>query len=252
MSAGTLPCSPKVSKLDVVKTLGQTAIGRAMRDLPIDYFHATMEGARLIPREGGALLVGNHAMGGIDGFVLGSLVIRETGRYVRFLGERNLWRIPVLRNLLDAVGAVPGAPEKAVEMLTDGELVGVYPGGIDDSWKLTTTDRYRLQWGNRAGFAKVAMRARVPIIPIAALGIDEMYDVVAREPVVGRRVLGSARYDLPLALGVYGTPIPRRVPQKYLVQQPIDTTGDPDDPAAVERVRAAAFEAIDSVLQRAR
>lgn len=243
-----------MSKLDRVKAFGQTAIGRAIRDLPIDYFHARMEGAHHIPREGegGALLVGNHAMMGIDGFVLGALVSQQTGRYVRFLGERNLWRVPLLRSFLDMVGAVPGAPDTAIELLEEGELVGVYPGGIDDSWKLTTTDRYRLQWGSRAGFARVAMRARVPIVPIAALGIDEMYDVIAREKVVGRTLLGSKRYDLPIALGVLGTPIPRRAPQRYLVQPPIDTTGNPDDDADVERVRAATFAAIDSILQRAR
>jgi 1-acyl-sn-glycerol-3-phosphate acyltransferase len=235
-----------------VKAFGQTALGRKLRDLPIEYFHAEMEGAQHIPREGGALLVGNHSMMGLDGFVLGALVPRETGRYVRFLGERNLWRIPLVGRALYAVGALPGEPNAATELLSSGELVAVYPGGIDDSWKLTTTDRYRLQWGTRSGFARVAMRARVPIVPVAALGIDEMYDVVAREPIIGRTLLGSPRYDLPIALGAFGTPIPRRVPQRYLVQEPIDTSGDPDDDVAVERVRAATFDAIDRVLATAR
>lgn len=237
---------------DHVRALGDTALGRRLRELPIDYFRATMEGVHHLPREGGALLVGNHAMTGLDGFVLGALVARETGRHVRFLGERNLWRIPVLRELLDAVGALPGEPGAATELLRKGELVGVYPGGIEDSWKLTTTQRYRLQWGNRAGFARVAIRAQVPIVPVAALGIDEMYDVVAREPVLGRTLLGSPRYDFPLALGVLGTPIPRRVPQRYCVQPPIDTTGEADDPTHVERIRAATFDAIDQVLRTIR
>ncbi len=231
-----------------VRALGRTALGRRLRDLPIEYIRASIEGAHRVPREGGALLVGNHAMTGVDGVVLGALVTRETGRYVRFLGERNLWRIPIVRGALDAVGALPGEPGPAIELLREGELVGVDPGGIEDSWKLTRTQRYRLQWGNRAGFARVAMRAGVPIVPVAALGIDEMYDVVARERIVGRTLLGSSRYDLPIVVGAYGTPIPRRVPQRYLVQPPIDTSGDPEDPAAVERVRAATFEAIDRVL----
>ena len=241
-----------MSKPDLIQSLGETAFGRRLRDLPIDYFHARMEGAGNIPRDGGALLVGNHAMNGVDGFVLAALVIRETGRYPRFLAERNLWRIPVLRNFLDLVGAVAGAPDTAIELLEAGELVAVYPGGIEDSWKLTTRERYRLQWGERAGFARVAMRARVPIIPVAALGIDEMYDVIAREPLIGRSVFGSARYDLPIALGAFGTPIPRRVPQTYFVQQAIDTSGDVENPADVERVRRATFDAIDSVLSGAR
>lgn len=241
-----------VPAFDHVRALSHTTLGRRLRDLPIEYFRATMEGVHRLPREGGALLVGNHAMTGLDGFVLGALVTRETGRHVRFLGERNLWRIPLLRELLDAVGALPGEPGAATELLRKGELVGVYPGGIEDSWKLTTTQKYRLQWGHRAGFARVAIRAGVPIVPVAALGIDEMYDVVAREPVLGRRLLGSPRYDLPIALGVLGTPIPRRVPQRYCVLDPIDTSGDGEDAAVVERVRSATYDAIDQVLRSQR
>jgi 1-acyl-sn-glycerol-3-phosphate acyltransferase len=238
-----------VPAYDYVRALSDTPIARFFRDLPIDYFRATVEGAHHLPRSGGALLVGNHAMGGIDGFVLGALVQREAGRHVRFLGERNLWRIPVLRELLDAVGALPGEPEAATELLRQGELVGVYPGGIDDSWKLTVTQKHRLQWGTRAGFARVAIRAGTPIVPVAAVGIDEMYDVVARERWIGRRLLGSPRYDLPIALGAYGTPIPKRAPQRYAVLDPIDTTGDADDPADVERVRTSTYDAIDQVLR---
>lgn len=241
-----------LAKVDRVRALGETALGRRVRDFPIDYFHARIEGTANIPRDGGVLLVGNHAMMGLDGFVLAALVIRETGRYPRFLAERNLWRIPLLRTLLDSVGAVPGAPDVAVELLEAGELVAVYPGGIDDSWKLTATDRYKLQWGERTGFARVAMRAKAPIIPVAALGIDEMYDVVARESVIGRGFMGSKRYDLPIALGVLGTPIPRRVPQRYLVQARIDTSGDPTNADDVERVRSETFDAIDSVLRTIR
>ncbi|MGZ3448542.1 MAG: lysophospholipid acyltransferase family protein [Polyangiales bacterium] len=235
-----------------MQRLGGTAIGRKLRDLPLDYFSATLEDANRIPREGGALLVGNHAMMGLDGFVLGALVNKHTGRYVRFLAERNLWKLPLVRDFLDAVGALPGEPERATELLRNGELLGVYPGGIDDSWKLTKTQRYRLQWGNRAGFARVAMRAGVPIVPIAALGIDEMYDVVAKESVVGRMLLGSSRYDLPLAIGRWGLPIPKPIPQRYFVLPPVDTAGDPDDASAVERVRGATFASIDSVLRTAR
>lgn len=241
-----------MSAFDHLRALSQTTLGRRLRDLPIEYFRATTEGMHHVPREGGALLVGNHAMTGIDGFVLGALVTRETGRHVRFLGERNLWRIPVLREVLDALGALPGEPEAATELLRRGELVGVYPGGIEDSWKLTTTQKYRLQWGTRAGFARVAIRAGVPIVPVAASGIDEMYDVVAREPFLGRTLLGSPRYDFPIALGVMGTPIPRRVPQHYQVLDRIDTTGSVDDAAHVERVRAATYDAIDQQLRTQR
>lgn len=230
--------------------LSHTPLGRLLAELPTRWFHARLEGIEHLPA-GGALLVGNHAMFGLDGVVLGTLVVRETRRHLRFLGERNLFRFGPLARLFHAAGAVEGAPENAVALLRRGEWVGVYPDGIDDSWK-TADERYVLKWGNRSGFARVAMRAGVPILPVAAHGIDEMYTVVARERWLGRAVMGSARYDLPLVFGAYGTLVPRRVPQRYVVGAPVDTAGDPDRAEDVERVRAATFDALDGMLRALR
>lgn len=218
----------------------------------IDYFRATLEGTEHLPATGGGLLVGNHAMLGLDGIVLGAVMFDRVGRRVRFLGDRNLWRVPGLRTVLDAAGAIPGTPGATVELLREGELCGVYPGGIDDSWKLTTTDRYRLQWGRRSGFARVAMEAGVPIVPVAAAGIDEMYDVVAKERWIGRRILGSPRYDVPLAFGWMGTPLPKRVPLRFRLLRPIATSGDRERPEDVERVRKETFEVLDAELAKLR
>jgi 1-acyl-sn-glycerol-3-phosphate acyltransferase len=227
--------------------LAESAVGRALTSAPVRWFHAKLEGAERIPREGGALLVGNHALLGLDGAVLGALVLRETGRVVRFLGERHLWDVPGLGAVLTTLGAVPGEPETAVELLQQGELVAVYPGGVDDSFKVSH-ERYRLKWGTRAGFARVAIRAGAPIVPVAGLGIDEAYDVVGREAWVGRTILGSPRYDLPIAFGAFGTPLPRRVPQRYVVLPHVDTAGDAARAEDVERVRRATYESLDAVL----
>ena len=231
--------------------LKDTPLGRLFTDLPIRWFHATIEGLEHVPKSGGALLVGNHAMGGLDGFVLGALIIRKTGRYPRALADRNFFKVPFVRSLFKEMGALAGEPKQAQSLLEDGELVLVYPGGVDDSFK-TSDQRNRLQWGTRAGFAKVAIRAKVPIVPVVGLGIDDMYKVVAREHVLGRAIFGSPRYDLPIALGAYGTPIPRRNPQHFIVLPHVDTHGDPENPEDVERVRAATYDAIDSRLREER
>lgn len=220
-----------------------------LQDLPIRWFHATLDSPARIPGEGGALVVGNHAFGGLDGLVLGALIVRHTGRRPRFLADRNLFRIPGLPPALRAFGAVAGEPDAAVSLLRRGEIVVVYPGGVDEAFKPSAA-RHELRWGGRRGFAIVAMRAGVPIIPVAGIGIDDMVTVVARERWIGRRLFGKPRYDLPIALGALGLPIPvpRRSPQKYALQAPIDTSGDPTCEADVERVRAATQAAIEAAL----
>jgi 1-acyl-sn-glycerol-3-phosphate acyltransferase len=226
-------------------------LGHRALSLLAGYFHATLEGTEHIPKTGGALMVGNHALFAIDTAVLAALIMRDVGRNPRFLGDRNLWKVPGLGPVITAIGALPGEPDSAETLLRRGELVLVYPGGVDDSLK-RDDQRYTLLWKNRAGFARVAMRARVPLIPVVGLGIDEMYSVYARERWIGRRMLGSARYDLPIALGAFGTILPKRVPQRYIVLPPIDTSGDPDCIEDVERVRAQTYEALDVWLRTER
>jgi len=234
-----------------LRNLLETPRGRAALALITDYFSATFEGREHIPRQGAALLVSNHALFALDSLVLGSLIVREIGRYPRFLADRALWKVPGLRQVIRAMGGLPGDPRAADVLLRDGELVVVYPGGVDDSLK-DNSQRYHLMWKKRAGFARVAMTAKVPIIPVAGLGIDDMYTVVWRERWLGRRVFGSERYDLPLPAGAFGTVLPRPVEQHYLVLPPIDTSGDPNSETDVERVRSATYEAIESQLRRYR
>ena len=231
--------------------LSRTPLGRYLSDLPIRYFAATLEGKDNIPKAGGALVVGNHAFMGLDGVVLAPLLLEHTHRYPRFLGDRALFRFEPWKSVFHALGAVEGEPNVALSLLAAGELVVVYPGGAEDSFKLSR-EKHQLKWGDRRGFAKVAMRAAVPIIPVCALGIDDMFTIVARERWLGRRLFGSGRYDIPIAFGRFGLPFPKKSPQRFIVLPAIDTAGDPDDPAAVTRVRDATFAALDAVLAQAR
>jgi len=228
-----------------------TGPGRAALSLVTGYFHATLQGSEHLPREGGALIVSNHALFALDTAVLGALIVRDVGRNPRFLADHKLWAIPVFRQLIAAIGALPGEPLAAQVLLRRGELVVVYPGGVDDSLK-HKDERYQLKWKTRKGFAKVAMQAQVPIIPVVGLGIDDMYSVVGHEHLLGRRIFGSARYDLPIAFGAFGTLLPRRAPQTYVVLPPIDTQGDPASATDVERVRTATYDALDAQLRMAR
>lgn len=224
-------------------------VGRAVIDGVLSYFSATLDGRENLPCEGGALLVANHGLNGFDGVVLGGLLVREAGRMPFWLGEHNLWRLPGLGRVLDFFDAVPGERGAAAAILRRGEIVVVYPGGVHDSFKLAS-ERHRLKWGTRAGFARVAMAARVPIVPIAALGVDDMYTIVARERWLGRTLLGHPKYDLPIAFGRWGTLVPRPARVTIRALPPVATEGDPDRPEDVERVRAAVFTAIQGALDQ--
>jgi 1-acyl-sn-glycerol-3-phosphate acyltransferase len=229
----------------------ESGAGHCISRALITYFRGSLEGDAHLPREGPALLVANHAAFGLDSFVLIALVARQTGRYVRFVGERELARLAPVRRLFDAAGVLPGDHAEVLTALAHGEWVGVYPGGIEESLK-TRAQRHRLLWDARTGFAQLALRARVPIVPIAGLGIDDTYHTLLREKWLGRRWLGSPRYDFALGIGALGSPLPLRARHRFVACEPIQPDGDPDDANDVWRLRCAAHDALERELMKVR
>ncbi len=177
----------------------------------LEHYHpVTVEGAERLP-VGGALLVGNHGLLGYETPLFFSAVLRATGRLPRGLADRWFFRVPVVRDVLVRVGGAYGHPHNARRLLEDGELVVVYPGGAREAFKRRARDRYRLSRDRSQGFLKIALELGVPIVPFAAAGVDDTFDVNGSFEGTGRLLMGHDKYDLPRLRGALG-PIPRRVP----------------------------------------
>ena len=164
-----------------VKNLDLRNFEQRLKELtPLDrYFRVRFYGMENIPAHGGALLIGNHGPFGIDGAFVVKHVYEEGGRVVRPLGDRLLFRIPVLRVFLNTVGVLEGEAEQAIDILKAGELCSVYPGGYAETVK-APHEKYQVRqfWENHLGYIKVALKAQVPIIPISCIGLD---DIVMRQ-----------------------------------------------------------------------
>jgi len=152
------------------------------------WFRVEWEGLEYIPEEGGALLVSNHAgMMPIDGGVIQLGIEEELGRQVYSLAHHGFWRVPFAGRLLNQIGGVVGHPENAHRLLRDeGALVAVFPEGENGPVK-PRSERYRLQRFGRGGFVETAIRAGVPIVPIALMGTEDTTPVVGRLDVAGYR-----------------------------------------------------------------
>ena len=61
--------------------------------------------------------------------------------------------------LLQVFQVTPGTVEEITQLLQDGKLVAVAPGGVREA--LFSTSNYDLIWGKRCGFAKSALAAKV-------------------------------------------------------------------------------------------
>jgi 1-acyl-sn-glycerol-3-phosphate acyltransferase len=156
------------------------AMTRAVFD-PIytHWFRVEWEGFEHLPEHGGALLVANHA-GAIppDAPSIMHGIEKDLSRPVYGLAENLFRSVPVVGTLWSRTGGVAAHPDNAYRLLHDEEqLVLVFPEGTKATGKLFS-ERYQLRRFGRGGFVEIAMRAGVPVIPIAVMGAEEAMPIV--------------------------------------------------------------------------
>lgn len=138
------------------------------------YNRYQVRGLEHIPREGGALLVLYHGLIPLDFWYLGLKIYLETGRQPCALVDRWVTKTPGLSWLARSVGGVSANREVARDLLQQGVLVGVAPGGVREAIS-GKENNYRLVWGERKGFARLALEAKVPIIPGFTQNVESLY-----------------------------------------------------------------------------
>ncbi|MGH9118405.1 MAG: lysophospholipid acyltransferase family protein [Acidimicrobiales bacterium] len=172
------------------------------------WFRAEWDGLDRIPAEGGALLVANHAGAvPVDAPVIMHGIEREVGRPVYGLADYMFRTLPYVGVGWARLGGVPAHRDNAYRLLREQQqLALVFPEGTKGTGKLYR-DRYRLRRFGRGGFVEIAMRAGVPIVPIAVVGAEEAMPILARAPAGIAQKLGLPYLPLTanmLALGPLG------------------------------------------------
>lgn len=211
------------------------------------YFRVSFEGLDNIPAQGGALIVGNHGPGGFDAPFVIKHVYEERGRVVRAMADRAVFKLPLYRIFANQFGIVEGERNQAIEMLADGNLMSVYPGGIRETVK-RPDQKYEIRpfWGKANGFIKCALKAQVPIVPVACIGIDDIvFQVRTAEQMQDnwfmrrwQNEMGSDKYSTPMWAGLGPLPLPVKL--SYYVGWPVHLGYGPeaaDDPAVVAELK---------------
>ncbi len=212
------------------------------------YFNYSVQGLENIPETGPALITMNHGPVPVDVPLLGAAIYRSTGRLARGLTDHAVFKMPVMREMFMAVGAVDGRHDTAEALLSRGNLVIVMPGGAPEAFK-PSSKAYQLYWYRRMGFARLAIRAQVPIIPAACIGIDDLYTVPLDMFETGRKLFRMRSVPFPLAWG--RGPLPRRVRLTQYVGEPIHPQLPPeaaDDDDAVLPFRDRVVEVMESMI----
>jgi 1-acyl-sn-glycerol-3-phosphate acyltransferase len=168
----------------------------------IDYwFRMEMDGWENLP-DPPVLLVGIHSGAPFvwDAWTVGVQWWRRFGQDRPLHGTAHdaLMAIPVIGRYFRAMGVLPAAPDSIATALAEGRDVAVWPGGEVDSLR-PWYERDRANLAGRKGFVKMAIRAGVPIVPIATVGGADAMPVLFR----GDRVSRALKLDKLLRIKVF-------------------------------------------------
>jgi len=139
------------------------------------YFRPVIQGLERIPK-GPGMFVANHngALLMPDVFMFGIALYERFGidGLPYGMGHQTGIGFPLLHRLFLPIGAVRGSQKNAHTLLADGHKLLVYPGGELDSMR-SYWNRNRIIFGKRRGYLKIALRERIPIIPVVSSGGHE-------------------------------------------------------------------------------
>ncbi len=165
-------------------------------------FRPWAEGTENVPEEGAAILASNH-MSYSDWLFMPLTIPRR----VTFVAKAEYFTTPGIKGWLQkaffsGAGQVPidrssgtaaaGAIATGLRILAAGELFGIYPEG-------TRSHDGRLYRG-KTGIARMALEAKVPVIPLAVIGTDV---VAPPGKIYGRYTRPGVRFGKPLDFSRY-------------------------------------------------
>ena len=263
--AASFPEDPRLSDVDEwgrserVRSLVRRIYGPVYSS----WFRVEWEGIDKIPAAGGALLVGNHA-GAIpsDAPVIMHGIETELGRPVYGLADYFFRGLPVVGTLWSRAGGVPARPDNAYRLLHDQKkLALVFPEGEKGPSK-PFAQRYRLQRFGRGGFVEIAMRAGVPVVPIAVVGSEETMPLLWQIPQLARalRVPYFPVTANMVLMGPLGLAVPFPAKFRLRVLDPVTFDAEPGQERypksevleESERIRESMQHALDDMLRRRR
>ena len=156
----------------------------------------TFEGLENIPARGGALAALNHTSY-LD-WLPASLAARERKRRLRFMIKAEMAEVKAVNYVIKHARLIPvdrtaghDAYAVAVQRLRQGELVGMHP-------EATISRSYELRQF-KTGAARMALEARVPLVPVIVWGAHRIWPKDHPKKVLRNRVPITVAVGRPLS-----------------------------------------------------
>ena len=222
------------------------------------YHRFEVRGLGNLLRTGAAMIVGYHGRPGArDLCMLQTLLLEEHGVMTRAVAHDLIFRTPGLRHVADGLKFISRDHAAIAAAVARGEKLVITPGGVEEGWG-SFRQRYRVKWGQRMGYLRLALRYQLPVIPVAAAGVDDAFHGLFDANQFWTQVGLRPGYGVWVGVGPFGiwpftAPFPSRIVQ--YVGDPIDLEAegkfDPNDEQRLTRMHEVISTSVQSLLNRA-
>jgi 1-acyl-sn-glycerol-3-phosphate acyltransferase len=155
-----------------------------------------------------------------------------------------LLRLPLLRHLLTAAGLVPASAAMVRRLLHARTSVVLIPGGIAEIF-VSRPHEEVLVLRSRKGFARAALEAGVPLVPVYCFGNTGVFRVAPTPPALAR-LSRRLRVGIFSFWGRWGLPLPHRCRLRVAVGPPVV----PRPGESVDSLHARYCEALRALFDR--
>lgn len=145
------------------------------------YFRCDISGWNHVP-EKKAIYVGNHnGMLTFEVLMLFYAWWKRFGLSHRVLGVVHsvVFRSFFFRWLIPKLGTVPAEKGVSAHYLEEGYSLLIYPGGLEEAFR-SYFQRKKIDFCQRKGFIRLALKSGVPLVPIVSIGAHESYFILHR------------------------------------------------------------------------
>lgn len=234
------------------------------------YFGLEINGWENVPNAP-TMLVSNHSGGttipDVWGLLVGWYRHFGTSRPCHPMAHEIILGTETTARFFSRRGVLKAHPNVAADVLTrfQRDLL-VMPGGDLDTWR-PYRERYTVRFGGRRGYARLALRTGVPVVPVANAGAHETLLVLTDGRKLARKLglydvaraeIFPVHLSLPWVIGIGPLPhLPTPVTLRYRIGAPVPppegvTPGTEPTDEQVEQYDARVQQAVQGLLDELR
>jgi len=221
------------------------------------YHRYEVEGLEKLDGIGPTLIVGYHGRPlAWDMCMLTVALYDRLGYLPHGILHRGIEASPRLKRMADALGFVTRDGPALAAAVERGEHIIDTPGGGEEGARHGRI-QYQVDWGRHLGYLRLALRYGLPIVPVGAAGVDNMYIGVNNPHQTAERLGIPKQFAWATWIGVglggicpFAPPLPVKI--KQFIGDPIHLGHpDPADLGALRTLHERVTGAVQALLEHA-